>query len=77
MSQATGWAEASAVYLAIVITGATIYVTLRMAELLFRLLGRTGIQVLGRILGLILAGIAVQFVLNGLNARALVLGPRP
>jgi multiple antibiotic resistance protein len=52
-------------------------VTLRMAEPLFRLLGRTGIQVLGRILGLVLAGIAVQFVLNGLRAAGVVPAAAP
>jgi multiple antibiotic resistance protein len=72
MSQAPGWAEASAVYLSISVTGAVIYVTLRAAEPLFRLLGRTGIQVLGRVLGFVLAGIAVQFVLNGLRAAGVV-----
>jgi multiple antibiotic resistance protein len=74
MSQAPGWAEASVVYLSIALTGAVIYVTLRLAEPLFHLLGRTGIQVLGRILGLVLAGIAVQFVLNGLRAAGFVPG---
>ena len=77
MSQARGWEEASLVYLSIAITGAAIYLTLRMAELLFRLLGRTGIQVLGRTLGLILAGIAVQFILNGLRAAGFIAGAPP
>jgi multiple antibiotic resistance protein len=72
MSQASGWAEASLIYLAIAVTGAVSYVTLRLAEPLFRLLGRTGIQVMGRVLGLVLAGIAVQFVLNGLRAAGIV-----
>jgi multiple antibiotic resistance protein len=72
MSQAPGWGEKSVVYLAIAVTGAVIYVTLRLAEPLFALLGRTGIQVLGRLLGLVLAGIAVQFVLNGLRAAGVV-----
>jgi multiple antibiotic resistance protein len=72
MSQAQGWAEASMIYLAIAVTGSVSYVTLRLAESLFRVLGRTGIQVMGRILGLVLAGIAVQFVLNGLRAAGIV-----
>jgi multiple antibiotic resistance protein len=77
MSQAPGWAEVSVVYLAIAVTGAVTYTTLRLAEPLFRLLGRTGIQVLGRILGLVLAGIAVQFVLNGLRAAGVVPAATP
>jgi multiple antibiotic resistance protein len=74
MSQAPGWEGAMAVYLAVALTGVVIYLTLRLAEPIFRLLGRTGIQVLGRVLGLVLAGIAIQFILNGLRAAGLVSG---
>ena len=42
-----------------------------MAEPIRRRLGTTGIRTLGRVLGLVLAGIAVQFVLNGLRAAGL------
>ncbi len=72
MSQAHGWEQVVVVYLAVALTGVVSYLTLLLAEPLFRLLGRTGIQVLGRILGLVLAGIAVQFVLNGLRAAGVV-----
>jgi multiple antibiotic resistance protein len=75
MSQAHGWEQVVVVYLAVALTGVVIYLTLLLAEPLFRVLGRTGIQVLGRILGLVLAGIAVQFVLNGLRAAGVV--PEP
>jgi multiple antibiotic resistance protein len=75
MNQAHGWQQVVVVYLAVALTGVVIYLTLLLAEPLFRLLGRTGIQILGRILGLILAGIAVQFVLNGLRAAGVVAIP--
>jgi multiple antibiotic resistance protein len=77
MSQAHGWEEELAVFLAVGVTGAVSYLTLLLAEPLIRLLGRTGIQVLSRLLGLVLAGIAVQFVLNGLRAVGVVPGPPP
>ena len=77
MSQARDWAEVLIVYLSVAVTGVASYLTLLLAEPLFRLLGRTGIQVLGRVLGLILAGIAVQFVLNGLRAAGVVAGAPP
>jgi multiple antibiotic resistance protein len=77
MSQARDWQQELVVYLTVGVTGAVTYLTLRLAEPLFRLLGRTGIQVLGRVLGLVLAGIAVQFVLNGLRAAGFVSGPPP
>lgn len=64
------------VHAAVALTGAVGYVTFRLAEPIQRRLGTTGIHVLGRILGLVLAGIAVQFVLNGLR-EAGVLPPAP
>ena len=58
------------------LTGVTGYVCFRLAEPIQRRLGTTGIHVLGRILGLILAGIAVQFVLDGLRGAG-VIPPAP
>ena len=63
-------------YLAIAATGIITYVTLRLAEPIQRRLGKTGIHILGRVLGLVLAGIAVQFVLNGLTAAGLIAKPK-
>jgi multiple antibiotic resistance protein len=68
MAQAQNYWEAGVVYLAIALTGVISYFTLRLADPIQRRLGTTGIHVLGRILGLVLAGIAVQFVLDGLVA---------
>lgn len=68
MSQTRDLFEELIVYGAILLTGVVSYVTLRLAEPVNRALGKTGIHVLSRILGLVLAGIAVQFVLNGLRA---------
>ena len=42
-------------------------VVLYQASRLARLLGATGINVMSRIMGLILASIAVQFILTGLT----------
>jgi multiple antibiotic resistance protein len=72
MAQARDTAEAAVVYLAIALTGVISYLTLRLAEPIRRRLGTTGIHVLGRVLGLVLAGIAVQFVLDGLAAAGLI-----
>ncbi len=74
MGKAKDWMEAGTVYLAIALTGAISYVTFRLAEPIQKRLGTTGIHVLGRILGLVLAGIAVQFVLDGL-ANAKIIPP--
>jgi multiple antibiotic resistance protein len=76
MAQAADGAEVGLVFLAIGLTGLVCYVTLRLAEPIQRRLGKTGVHVLDRVLGLVLAGIAVQFVLNGLAAAGLIPPPR-
>jgi multiple antibiotic resistance protein len=76
MAQAADAAAAGLVFLAIGLTGVVCYVTLRLAEPIQRRLGRTGVHVLDRVLGLVLAGIAVQFIINGLVAAGLVPPPR-
>lgn len=72
MSRADDTAKVTMVYLAIGLTGLVAYFTLRLADPIQRRLGLTGIHVLGRILGLVLAGIAVQFMLDGLSAAGLI-----
>jgi multiple antibiotic resistance protein len=72
MSKAQDSAEVAIVFAAILLTGLVCYATLRAAEPIQKRLGTTGIHVLGRILGLVLAGIAVQFVLDGLAAAGLI-----
>ena len=72
MSRANNVWEVGSVFLAIGLTGTVSYITLRLADPIQRRLGTTGIHVLGRVLGLVLAGIAVQFVLDGLAAAKLI-----
>lgn len=43
------------------------YLVLKGAHLLFRWLGRTGLNLLTRIMGLILTAVAIQFILNGIK----------
>ena len=72
MSQADTTLKVGFVYLAIALTGVICYVCLRLAGPIQKRMGKIGIHVLERVLGLVLAGIAVQFVLNGLvNAGVL------
>ncbi len=72
MAKADNAVEAGFVYVSIGLTGAIAYGTFRLADPIQRRLGTTGIHVLGRVLGLVLAGIAVQFVLDGLAAAKLI-----
>ena len=56
-----------AVYGSILLTGLISYFSLRLGEPLLRRLGKTGIRVVTRIMGLILAAVAVQFVFSGVK----------
>jgi multiple antibiotic resistance protein len=66
--KATSWKATVPVYVAIALTGVATYVLLRYSARLQQALGKTGIHVLSRIMGLVLATIAVQFVLDGLRS---------
>lgn len=66
MGQSTHWWQAVPVFSAIAATAAASYYILAGANKVRGLLGEIGIRVLGRLMGLVLVAIAVQFVLNGL-----------
>lgn len=72
MARADGVFQMLSVFGAIAFTGLLCFLTFRLADPIQRRLGTTGIHVLGRILGLVLAGIAVQFVLDGLAAAGII-----
>ncbi|WP_424140452.1 MarC family protein [Roseomonas chloroacetimidivorans] len=42
------------------------------AERLFRLLGRTGVNVIARVSGILLAALAMQFLFDGLRQSGLL-----
>jgi multiple antibiotic resistance protein len=65
--QTRGLAQNVIVYGAIILTGAISYLALRLGEPLLGRLGKTGIRVVTRIMGLILAAVAVQFVFSGIQ----------
>jgi multiple antibiotic resistance protein len=53
------------VFLAILLTVVISYITLVYSERIFKRMGRSGAAAFGRIIGLLLAAVAVGFVLNG------------
>jgi multiple antibiotic resistance protein len=70
--RAPTWRHEVPVYAAILATTVLTFVLLRLSERLNRLLGRTGINVLGRLMGLVLAALSVQFILDGLRDSGLL-----
>jgi len=67
MARAQGAAESLAVVAAITVTLAIAWGTLASSERIARLLGTTGRLVTERVIGLVLAAMAVQFILTGLS----------
>ena len=55
------------VHVAIFAVSLVTFLILRSAAMVGRVLGTTGINVIGRIMGLILAASSVQFVIDGLR----------
>jgi multiple antibiotic resistance protein len=57
--------QRACLFVAIATVSAISFLTLRSAELVARVLGRTGINVVERVMGLILAAVATQLVIDG------------
>ena len=62
------WRASIPVYVAILVTGIATWALLSRSEALQKILGTTGIHVMSRLMGLVLATMAVQFILDGLRA---------
>ena len=69
MGRTAGWAEGAGVIAMVLACLSLTYAAMRAAERLIKILGRTGADVVSRVSGILLAGLAVQFVFDGL-ARA-------
>jgi multiple antibiotic resistance protein len=65
--KAHGWSERIGLHVAILAVSAITLVVLRSSMLMARILGRTGLNVIGRIMGLILAALAIQFIIDGIR----------
>jgi len=53
------------IFAGILVSTLAAFVLLRNADRIFRRLGRTGTRAVGRVMGLLLAAIAVQFIIDG------------
>ena len=72
VNQTEGWGGALAVQLVMLAVVASCFGFFLLATPIERLLGRTGEMVVTRLLGMLLAALSVQFVLNGARAAGLV-----
>jgi multiple antibiotic resistance protein len=67
VGKARSFEERACLFAAIAAVSVTAFLTLRSAELLSRALGKTGINIIGRTMGLILAAVAMQFIIDGVH----------
>ena len=67
VGKAHGFEERLGVHVAILLVSLIALVVLRSSIVVARVLGQTGLNVIARIMGLILAALAIQFVLDGLR----------
>jgi len=72
MNRHSGWSEVLPIYTAILGAGIATFLILRASEPFHRILGQTGINVLSRLMGLVLATVAVQFILDGFREAGLM-----
>ncbi len=67
-SEAGGdWVKLGALFAALAIAIGTNYATLRASQIVARLLGNTGANVVGRVLGVLIAALAAQFTIDGIH----------
>jgi multiple antibiotic resistance protein len=72
--QANSFWKQAALYAAIAMTIFVSFVTLKEAHRIVHFLGQIGINVMSRLMGLVLAAIAAQFILDGIRAALPGLG---
>lgn len=65
--QSRSLGHAAVLYGAIGLTALLSYICLRLGDRLVKVLGRTGIGVVTRVMGLLLAAVATQFILTGIQ----------
>ncbi len=66
-SHADGWFDRLFLILACLTTGFITYLALRLSKNIGRLLGKTGINIVTRLFGLLLASLGVEFIVGGLK----------
>lgn len=67
-AQNTEWMQRLTIAIVILVMGAVVYLVLRSAPYLNRVLGIAGMRALSRIMGFIVMAIAVQYIISGIVA---------
>ena len=67
IAQSRQWWQTIPVYAAIVVTSLACYLILGAASRVQRYLGESGLRIMVRMMGLVLAAMAVQFIINGIS----------
>jgi multiple antibiotic resistance protein len=71
VGKARDLAQRASLFATVAVVSFIALVTLRSAPIVARGLGKTGINVIGRVMGLLLAALATQFVIDGLHEARL------
>jgi multiple antibiotic resistance protein len=72
MGETGHWWHVIPVFTAIAVTSIASYAVLAAADRVRQYLGHTGIRILMRFMGLLLMGVAIQFIINGFTDVGLV-----
>lgn len=75
--KASSWDRHVALYAAILVSSILVYFVLREAHRVVRILGQIGVNVTSRLMGLVLASIAMQFIIDGLRGALPALAGNP
>jgi multiple antibiotic resistance protein len=67
VGKSRGFEQRLSIFIAIALVSVSALLTLRSAEIVARALGKTGINIIGRVMGLVLAAVAMQFILDGVH----------
>ena len=65
--QATTWFDMTVLLLTVLCVAGSVWITLRLSDRIRVILGTTGINIVTRLLGLILAAVGVEFLADGLT----------
>lgn len=70
-SLASEWIDYVAIILGIVIVAVISYLTLRLADRVVRVIGKTGLNALSKVMGFLILCIGIQFIVNGVLGVAM------